>query len=531
MEEFLGRSLQKLREASILAAQRVEKLESFSHIATRESLVELISKKLKGRNLLLASNREPYVHFYQGDEVAWLRTAGGLTTALDSVASAVNATWVCHGDGEADFRVTDESSIVGVPPGNPHYRLKRLRLSRAEVRGYYEGFANEVLWPLCHVCYVRPKFNVDHWQIYQEVNRKFAKAILEIATPSSIVFLQDYHLSLVAKYLKEERSDLTTLLFWHIPWPNPEIFQICPWKKEILEGLLANDILGFHLYYHASNFMETVGLELESRLDWEQMQISRQANYTRIRAYPISVDFTSIFQQAARPDTAKACQEIITTHRLHGKKIGLGVDRLDYTKGVLERLDAFEHLFEKYPDYQGKVSFIQIGVPSRTKLEDYQAVVTRIENRCLAINAKYARPEWDPIIFLKGQQSFDALIPFYKLADFCAVSSLHDGMNLVAKEFVAASSNDRGVLILSRFTGAARELTQALQVNPYDREAFTDAIHQALSMPAEEQKNRLERMRLTVAENNIFTWAQAIFNDVIRLVGDNPTANGTGTPA
>jgi trehalose 6-phosphate synthase len=316
------------------------------------------------------------------------------------------------------------------------------------------------------------------------------------------------------------------VLFWHIPWPNPEIFRICPWKKELLEGLLANDILGFHLKYHVMNFAHTVDQELEMHMDWEKMRITRQEHINRLSAYPISIDFNAIYDQAESPISKKANVDAMRDLRLQGLKLGLGVDRLDYTKGIPERLDALERMFEKYPEYIGKFTYIQVGVPSRTHIEDYQSVVTKIESRCIEINETFGQEDWEPVKFLKGQQNFDVLVPFYKLADVCIVSSLHDGMNLVAKEFVAASSNDRGVLVLSKFTGAARELEQALLVNPYDTESFAEILHQALAMPPEEQKARLERMRLTVAENNIYTWAQAIFNDVIRLAEDSQIGNG-----
>jgi alpha,alpha-trehalose-phosphate synthase [UDP-forming] len=521
MKKFLDRSIRIIGNASQRAAVKVEKLGQFTHIASRETLVELVEKKLKNRKLILVSNREPYAHVYAGESIKWYRSAGGLTIALDSMAAACGATWVCLGDANADFKVTDEHGHVAVPPDNPKYTLKRIKLSKQEIAEFYEGFSNETMWPLCHVCYVRPKFDYTTWLTYQSVNRKFADAVIEEADQGSIVFLQDYHLCLVAQYIKEKRPDLTTIMFWHIPWPNPEVFRICPWKKEILSGLLANDILGFHLKYHAGNFIETVNNELECRVDWERMQIFRNESSTRIHSYPISIDFNSIFSSADVTETHKRIEENKIAYRLHNVKIGLGVDRLDYTKGIPERIDAIDRLFDKYPEHIGKFTFVQIGVPSRTHIEDYQQVVNHIETRCLQVNAKHGNDSWEPIIFLKGQQNFDALIPFYKMADLCIVSSLHDGMNLVAKEFIAASDDNRGVLVLSQFTGAARELEQALLMNPYDTESFTEAIHQALCMNPEEQKVRIERMRITVAENNIYTWAQSILNDVVRLAEDS----------
>jgi len=526
LKDFLDRSMRKIAQASNRAAARVEKLSEFSHITTKESLLEQVGRKLKDRKLLIVSNREPYSHVRRDDQVSVIRNAGGLTIALDSVARAFHAVWVCQGSANADFEVTDPSGLVKVPPGEESYALKRLKLTPQEEQGYYEGFSNENLWPLCHVCYVRPKFLPSDWETYETVNRKFAEAVAEAAPSGALVFLQDYHLARVAWHLKVLRPDLTTVLFWHIPWPNPEIFRILPWKKEVLEGLLANDILGFHLKYHAENFLETVDLELESRIDWERLRVERGDKVTRVNHYPISIDFDSIYRQSQGPSVEKDCRELASSHGYSGQKLILGVDRLDYTKGIPERLDAFERLLEGHPEHQGKVKLVQIGVPSRTGLEDYQQVVSNIQQKCDVLNLKYGREGWNPVLFLKGHQDFDTLLPYYHLADVCVVSSLHDGMNLVAKEFVAASSNDKGVLVLSRFTGAARELEQALMVNPYDAVSFAETLHQALTMPPEEQKARLVRMRETVAENNIYTWAQGILNDVIRLAEDGAVAKG-----
>ena len=403
----------------------------------------------------------------------------------------------------------------------------RNRLTRREEQGFYEGFSNETLWPLCHVCYVRPKFLASDWEIYDQVNLKYAEAVAETAEKDSLVFLQDYHLCRVAHHLKRLRPDLVTALFWHIPWPNPEIFRILPWKKEILEGLLANDILGFHLKYHAENFLETVDMELESRIDWEKSRVDagRQdhpgqplPHFHRFRLHLPPI------REAVGPENLR--RDLTVEQRLTGQKLILGVDRLDYTKGIPERLEAFDRLLDKHQEYLGKVKMIQIGVPSRTGLEDYQQVVSHIEELCASLNARYSQEDWEPVLFLKGHQDFDTILPYYRMADVCVVSSLHDGMNLVAKEFVAASSNDRGVLVLSHFTGAARELEQALLVNPYDTQSFSETLHQALTMPPEEQKARLQAMRVTVAENNIYAWAQAILTDSIHLAEQNSLTKG-----
>jgi trehalose 6-phosphate synthase len=521
LKDFLDKSLRRIADASNRAAARVGRLDEFAHIPTRENLLEVVGKKLKDRRLILVSNREPYAHILRDGAVACIRSAGGLTTALDSIARAFHADWVCHGDAEADFEVTDAAHTVAVPPGEGSYRLRRLRLTPEEEKGYYDGFSNETLWPLCHVCYVRPRFQPEDWEAYEAVNRRFAQVLTDAAEPGSVVFLQDYHLARVAHHVKAVRTDLTLVLFWHIPWPNPEIFRILPWKKELLEGLLANDILGFHLGYHAGNFLESVAAEMECHIDWERNRVTRGERTTRVNAYPISIDFQALFRQAEDPASLRTGREIVEAFGLKDLKVLLGVDRLDYTKGIPERLEALDRLLLGHPEWVGKVRMVQVGVPSRTRLEDYQQVVDRIDELCTALNAKWRRGDWVPVLFLKGQLDYDALVPFYRLADVCVVSSLHDGMNLVAKEFVAASSNDKGVLVLSKFTGAARELEQALPVNPYDAEAFAETLHQALAMPAEEQKARLERMRVAVAENNIYTWAGDILEDVIRLAEDS----------
>ncbi len=528
-DEAREHPLARLVRAAERAAERARRTEDLGRSATRDTLREFVEQRFKGRKLVLASNREPYVHAWKGGAITWFRAAGGMSIALDSMASACGAAWVCHGSGDADFAVAGGSGRVRVPPDRPTYTLRRLALSRAEERGYYDGFSNAALWPLCHVSYVRPRFHHPDWLTYQAVNARFAEAIAEEAPPGAVVFLQDYHLALVGRLLKRLRPDLTSVLFWHIPWPNPEIFRICPYKEEVLDGLLGNDILGFHLRYHADNFMETVGLELESQLDWDGLSVARGGHRTRVRSYPISVDFDAIRRQADAPAAGEAARVLRRVHGLEDLKVGLGVDRLDYTKGIPERLEALGRLFEARPEWQGRFTFVQIGVPSRTHLEDYQAVVADIERRCEELNARLAQGRWKPVLLLKGHQDFDALVPWYRLADLCVVSSLHDGMNLVAKEYVAASGENGGVLLLSPFTGAARELEQALSVNPYDIESFAQAFARALDMPLEEQAARMRRMRSRVSTRNIYAWAEDLCRDVVDLA-ENHDLEGETKP-
>lgn len=507
---------EKLKGASQKALEKAEiKSGIFS---SKESLSELVKRKLGISQLILVSNREPYIHIYQEDTIKSIRYASGLTIALDSIAQTCDTVWVAHGSGEADWEVVDEQNKVKIPPESPSYYLKRIKLSKAEEDGYYNGFSNEVMWPLCHLAYVRPKFDQKTWEIYQKVNKKFAEAVLEeVKSEVALIFIQDYHLSLCARYIKEQNPNLITILFWHIPWPNPEIFRICPWKMEILEGLLANDILGFHLRYHGDNFLKTVALEMEAKIDNEKWSVQRSQQKTFVRAYPISVDFDRISRVADGLETQLEIQKLKKFYRLDNKIIGLGVDRIDYTKGILERLKALDYFFENNSKYTGKLVFIQIGVPSRLHIEDYQETYNQIENEINRINWKYALGKWSPIIFINEPKDFKEIVPFYKMADFCVVSSLHDGMNLVAKEYVASKTDLNGVLVLSRFTGSARELEQSLLVNPYHIEDFAEIIKQAVELSQDEKIKRMEKLRTLTQEHNIYLWAEKIISDLAFL--------------
>jgi trehalose 6-phosphate synthase len=368
------------------------------------------------------------------------------------------------------------------------------------------------------VAYVRPKFELEYWNYYQRVNQLFAQAVVEeVKGEKGLVFLQDYHLALCSRYIKELDPNLTTILFWHIPWPNPEIFRICPWKKEILEGLLSNDILGFHLLYHADNFLKTVASELEVKIDNEKWAVIRGEKSCFVKSYPISVDFEKISSEADAWEIEKHIQSLKKYYRLKDLLIGIGVDRIDYTKGIPERLKALDRFLEKYPQYQRRLTFIQIAVPSRIHLDEYQDTIDQIEKLVEDINWKYSQGHWSPIIYIKKHHDFQEIIPFYRMADFCIVSSLHDGMNLVAKEYISSKTDLDGTLILSRFTGSARELEQALLINPYDIEKFADTIQEALEMGKEEKLSRMKRMRETVSENTIYHWAERIISDLVKL--------------
>jgi trehalose 6-phosphate synthase len=487
---------------------------------SKERLEDVARARLGGARLIVVANREPYIHRRANGRVRCVRPASGLTTALDPVMRACGGVWVAHGSGDADREVSDPRGRIAVPPDDPHYLLRRVWLTREDEEGYYYGFANSTVWPLCHQAYCRPTFDPAHSERYRSVNELFAAAVLEEARGGpALVFVQDYHFALLPRLLKDARPDLVVAQFWHIPWPHPETFRVCPWGEEILRGMLGNDYLAFHTQYHCNNFLETVDRMIECRIDYERFAVSCGGQHTLVRPHPISVD----------PDLAAAylgADWSATAARLRGQ-LGLGdrpllvgVDRLDYTKGIPERLTAVGRLLEKQPDLRGAFHFVQVGAPSRTTLPAYRQLADEVRAVAEAVNARHGTADWKPVVFLGEHAGPDVIFPLYRAAAGCVVSSLHDGMNLVAKEFVAARDDEQGVLVLSQFTGAARELTDAVLVNPYDTDRLADALHAALTMPPAEQQRRMRRMRAQVADNNIYRWAGMLLSEAAKLTGD-----------
>jgi trehalose 6-phosphate synthase len=487
-------------------------------IWTRESLHDLVKEKLSGYLFIVVSNREPYIHNFSGRKIVTRVPASGLTTALDPVMQACGGTWIAHGSGDADRDVVDKDNKVGVPPEKPRYSLKRVWLSKEEEDGYYYGFSNEALWPLCHIAYTRPVFSESDWNTYQRVNEIFAKAVLEeIGNQKAFVFIQDYHLTLLSRLIKDKNPNVITAQFWHIPWPNREAFRVCPWQEEILRGLLGNDLLGFHIRYHCNNFMDTVDRMIEAKVDWERYEITCGGRRTAVRPFPISIDFDEISQEARQKEVTAEIQRLKNRLGLGDEMVGVGFDRMDYTKGIPDRFRAVARFFEKYPEYRSRVVFIQGGVPSRTQLEPYKRLTYEIEDLIEKINWKYDMGRWKSIIYLREHLSPLAMMALRRMAKFFVVSALHDGMNLVAKEFVASRFDEDGVLILSPFTGAARELPDALLANPYATDHFADAIKTALEMPKAERRKRMRKMREVVQENNIYKWAADIISDLVKF--------------
>jgi len=489
---------------------------------TAERLRVSLRSKLHDKPLFVVANREPYIHI-QGakeKEIETIVPASGVVTAIEPVLIACDGTWIAHGSGTADRLTVDEHDHLRVPPNHPSYTLRRVWLSDEEEKGYYQGFANEGLWPLCHIAHTRPTFRPEDWAYYQTANRKFADAVLQEmdGTESPILLAQDYHFALLPRMVKEARPDARIAIFWHIPWPNPEVFGICPWQRELVDGLLGADLIGFHTQTHCNNFLETVDRALEALTEWDRFAVNRRGHVTLVRPYPISVAFPeSSAEQRAWKSAGEERAALFQELGVEASLLGIGVDRVDYTKGILERFRGIERFLEIYPEYQGRFTFVQIGAPSRTDIQRYRQFLDEVSAEAERINARFQNGRWKPILLLRKHHSHQEISRFFRAASVCLVTSLHDGMNLVAKEFIASREDERGVLILSTFAGAALELTDALQVNPYDVQQLAAAIHRSLEMAEEEQAARMRHLRKTVREHNVFRWAANLLSDLTEI--------------
>ena len=488
-------------------------------IIFRAALAQAGEVGISTGGLVVVSNREPWIHEYAPDGTIHARpTPGGVSVALDALMRERGGVWIAHGAGSADRAVTDARGSVDVPPDAPAYRLRRIWLSQAEVDGYYSGFANGGLWPLCHQAHVRPHFHESEWQTYQSVNRRFAEIVAAEAPPDSSVFLNDYHLAMVGGILRGLRSRLRTALFWHIPWPDVDRLRICPWRKELLEGLLANDLLAFQVERDQKNFLAAVTAELGVSVSGENAYFCDRN--VRVVNVPIGADYDRISGILADPDLPARIERLRTELDLQGRIVGLGVDRLDYTKGIPERMRAIERVLERTPLLVDRFAFVQIGVPSRGEVPAYADISAEIDSEVDRINNRFGRgPNAGPIRYLKSAFELPDLVAMYRIARFCIVSSLHDGMNLVAKEFVAARDDMGGVLILSEMAGAAQELHEALIINPYDDRGFTDAIARAIEMPPWERRRRMQGLHRRVAGRDVLAWASNILDRLERRKG------------
>jgi trehalose-6-phosphate synthase len=518
----LGQTLVEARQS---ARQEAHLREAADSLWTAERLRAGVRKRLHGNPLFVVSNREPYLHVHGSKGIEVQVPASGLVTALEPILNACDGTWIAHGSANADRETVDAHDRLRVPPDQQHYTLRRVWLTKEEEDGYYFGFANEGIWPLCHIAHTRPTFRASDWDYYRQVNEKFAQAVLqEIGNAEApMILIQDYHFALLPRLIKTARPDARVAIFWHIPWPNPEAFGICPWEKELLDGLLGADLIGFHIQAHCNNFLDTVDQAIECRIERERFAVNRNNHFTIVRPHPISVAFPEVASEI--PDAPPAWEGRAAILKELGPDalfIGVGVDRVDYTKGLIERFRGIERFFEKYPHYIKRFSFVQFGAPSRTHIKRYQDFFDKVGEEAKRINERFQADKWKPIVLRNQHHSHTEIDPYYKTADLCLVTSLHDGMNLVAKEYVASRSDEDGVLILSQFTGASRELRDALLVNPYDIEQIAEMIRRALEMTPEERQARMQRMRRTVKDHNVYRWAADLIAELAEVRLDAP---------
>ncbi len=512
-------------ETARAAAQEEARLrDAGASVWTAERLRAHVQAKMNGRPLFVVSNREPYMHVGRHGESQVLVPASGLVTALEPILRACDGTWIAHGSGNADRDHVDACDRLRVPPNQPEYTLRRVWLTPDEEDGYYYGFSNEGLWPLCHIAHTRPLFRATDWANYERANRKFAAAVIEemAGAPGGTVLVQDYHFALLPQLIKAARPDARVAIFWHIPWPNPEAFAICPWQRELIDGLLGADLIGFHTQAHCNNFLETVDRAFESKIEWEHFTARRHDHVTHVRPFPISVASHDRAAGVAVPSQPSLRAEVLREMGVSARLMGVGVDRVDYTKGIVERFHAIERFLERWPAYIGVFTFVQVGAPSRTQLKRYQDLVAEVEAEARRINARFQTADWKPIIERTRHHSHAEIERFYRAADLCLVTSLHDGMNLVAKEFVAARDDEDGVLVLSQFAGASGELHDALIVNPYDTEQLAGALRLALEMPDDDRRDRMRRMRQTAQEHNVYRWAGMLIADLAAIRVEAP---------
>lgn len=490
-----------------------------------EALRSVLHKELAGEEIFVVSNREPYIHSRkEGGEIQVQVPASGLVTALEPIMRACAGTWIAHGSGNADREVVDKNDRVAVPPEEPSYHLRRVWLTEEQEKGYYYGFANEGLWPLCHIAHTRPTFRTDDFELYKNVNLLFAEAVVkEAKTKNPVVLIQDYHFALLPRMIRDRLPDATIITFWHIPWPNSEAFGICPWREELLEGMLGSTILGFHTRFHCHNFLDSVDRYLESRIERETMNVSFGGESTQVAAYPISIEWPS--RKIKHVPKSEMCRaRVLERHGLlPSTRVAIGVDRLDYTKGILERFNGVERFLELHPEFQGKFSLIQIGAPTRSNILQYRQFVEQVHFEAKRINEKFSSIDKNgltdsapPIVLLDRHHEPEEVFEYFRASDVCLVTSLHDGMNLVAKEYIGARDDEDGVLILSQFAGASKELPESIVVNPYDVDQCAEAIFTALKMPHEERRIRMRSMRSFVQEFNVYRWAGRMLLDAAK---------------
>ena len=505
--------LQARTAASEEARLRLEKVDS---PWTEERLKEFVKASLKNQKIFLLFKGEPYTHKKGKDGIYCFSQAGGVLTALEPLMEACGGMWIAHGNGDADKETVDENDTIQVPPDNPKYTLKRIWLTEKEEQGYNKGYSAEGLYPLCLNTYTRPIFREEDWVEYKRVNGKFAKVLLgEIKNVEKpIIIVNEYHLTLAPQMVKASRPDARIGIFWHTPWPSAEAFNICPQRKKILEGMLGADIIGFHTQQFCNNFIDTIGKNVEAIVDFDKFSITRDEHASYIRPFPIGVAFT---EEKKSDDSGMLGRKILDRFKIKTKYLGLGVDRLDYVKGIPERFKGIEYFLDAHPEYRGQFTFFQIASPCRSSIEQYLQYKDIVSQEAERINEKFKTEDWQPIVLEMVQYSHQDINSLYKLANVCVVTSLHDGMNLVAKEYTAERDDELGALVLSQFTGAAYDLKGALIINPYSTKEIADAIYKGITMSPLEQTRRMKTMRNSVKNYNIYRWAGELLKAVAEI--------------
>jgi trehalose 6-phosphate synthase len=486
---------------------------------TRDDLRNWVAAQYGSEQILVLANREPFSHVRSADGVVGVtRSTSGVVTAVEPLVRTTGGVWIAHGSGSADALAIEENDGLGVPPESPAYRLRRVWLQDDELAGYYDGFANQGLWPLCHRVHVRPVFRSDDFNSYWHINGRFVDAVCEeTRTETPVVLVQDYHFALAPQMIRERLPRSTIATFWHIPWPAWQSFEICPWGSHVIEGLLGSDVIGLQTPSDCRNFLDTVGRCLEAHIDREAGEVTYSGRRTRVRAYPTSIDWPD--PRVSQPGSIDDCRRDVRERLAVAPdvRLGVGIARLDYTKGLEETFAAVERLLECYPEYRGAFSFVQVAEPSRTRVDVYRELALRVRAAADRVNRRFGREGYRPVVLLDAHVEPAEVYRLLRAADVCYVASLHDGMNLVAKEFAAARDDHAGALVLSQFAGAARELPEALLVNPYDIDEAAHALVRALLMPPEEQAWRIRRMRATISEDNAYKWGARILADVARV--------------
>ncbi|OGE83893.1 MAG: hypothetical protein A3B10_02065 [Candidatus Doudnabacteria bacterium RIFCSPLOWO2_01_FULL_44_21] len=480
---------------------------------TEQNFIRYIKKTFADRQMIVVAQKEPYIHTTTEGSIKEIKVekaiGGGVNTLIDSILRKTGGTMFAVSSGDADHLMVDKEGKISVPPWNPSYTLKRIFLSDAEQKGFYYGVSNQTIWPLFHAVFIKPKFHASWWKQYVAVNRKFADAILEeVKNKKAFVWIHDYQFSLLAKMLKKQRPDLQIGVFWHIPWPTYEIFRINPWRKEMLEGLLASDFIGFHRGYHVENFLKCVRSDLEVIVDYEPRSAVYKNHTTRLASLPAGVDFDRISDKLK---TSKKMNPTVVKKKLgipwKNEKLVISAERVDYTKGILERLKIIDRFLDKYKQFRKNIIFVSIGVPSRTRISEYKSYNSQINHLADRINSKHGTKNWKPVYLVKHGVSREDLFSYYRLADACLVTALDDGMNLVAKEYLICIDSKKGVLLLSKFTGAAKDLKESMLINPFDTEGSSNALYEALTMKPEMKKARNDQMKTILQENNVYKWA------------------------